>query len=186
MTEQENRTIKIYTDGACSGNQFDTNTGGWGTILEYEGRVKELYGGERDTTNNRMELTAFIEAMAALTKINYNIWLFSDSAYLVECMRKRWYEKWLINGWKTAGKKPVENRDLWEKLLARLPDYEFRFFLIKGHIAEGAREETKRKEYDRFVRNNGDGFSYEDFLVIAERNRRADELANLGIEGARG
>jgi ribonuclease HI len=182
---QTKQTIDIYTDGACSGNQFDTNAGGWGAILEYGGRVKELYGGETDTTNNRMELTALIEALTALTKKSYNVRVFSDSSYIIECMRKRWYEKWLVNGWKTADKKPVENRDLWEKLLAFLPDYEFRFYLIKGHIAPSAREETKLKEYDRFVKHNGDGFSLEEFLEIAERNRRADALANLGVDEAR-
>ena len=176
--------IKIYTDGACSGNQFDTNAGGWGAILEYGEHGKELYGGETDTTNNRMELTALIEALSALTKKNYDIMVFSDSAYLIDCLRKRWYEKWRLNGWLTADKKPVENRDLWEKLLAFLPDYEFRFYLVKGHIGKGAGEEAKRKAYDRFVKQNGDRFSFEEFLLIAERNNRADELANLGVLGA--
>ncbi|MDR3363534.1 MAG: ribonuclease HI [Clostridiales Family XIII bacterium] len=182
---QEKQTINIYTDGACSGNQFDTNTGGWGAILEYGDYSKELCGGERNTTNNRMELTALIEGLSVLTKKDYDIRVFSDSSYLVDCLRKRWYEKWRQNGWLTSQRKPVENRDLWEKLFAFLPDYEFRYYLIKGHIAKNAHGETLHKQYGRFVRNNGDGFSYEAFLKIAERNNRADELANIGIAEAR-
>lgn len=154
-------------------------------MLEYGGHVKELYGGELNTTNNRMELTALIEALAALTKKNYDVRVFSDSSYLIECMRKRWHEKWAINGWQTTGKKPVGNRELWERLFEFLPDYEFSYYLIKGHIGQRAREDTKRKGYERFVRNNGDAFSFEEFLLIAEKNNRADELANLGIEEAR-
>ena len=185
MAVKEKYIINIYTDGACSGNQFDKNTGGWGAILEYGGHVKELHGGEADTTNNRMELTALIESLSALSKKNYCVQVFSDSSYLVDCLRKRWYEKWRVNGWLTSDKKPVENRSLWEKLLAFLTDYDFRFYLVKGHIAKGAREETKRKEYERFVRHNGDEFSYEEFLGICERNNRADELANAGIDEVR-
>jgi ribonuclease HI len=132
-----------------------------------------------------MELTALIEGLSALTKENYNVWVFSDSSYLIECFRKRWYEKWRVNGWIKSDKKPVENKDLWERLLGFLPNYDFRFFLIKGHIPAGASEETKKKLYERFVKHNGDGFSYEEFLKIAERNNLADELANLGINEAR-
>ena len=186
LTTKDTQTINIYTDGACSGNQFDDNTGGWGAILEYKGRTKELYGGEINTTNNRMELIALIEALSALTKKEQYIRVFSDSSYLIECMRKRWYEKWKVNGWMTAGKKPVENRDLWEKLLAFLPDHDFYFYLIKGHIAKGAGDETKKKAYERFVEHNGDRFSYEEFLVLCERNNRADELANIGIRESQG
>ena len=181
MKPMERQTINIYTDGACSGNQFDTNSGGWGAILEYGGRTKELHGGEANTTNNRMELTALIESLSALTKKSYDVRVFSDSSYLIDCMRKRWYEKWLANGWRTTDRRPVENKDLWERLIAFLPDYEFRFYLVKGHIGKGAQEETLSKGYERFVRHNGDGFSFEDFTAIAERNNRADELANLGI-----
>jgi len=181
----ETTIINIYTDGACSGNQFETNTGGWGAILEYGGHVKEIRGGEKNTTNNRMELRALIEGLSALTKKGYDVRVFSDSSYLINCLRKRWYEKWQKNGWKTSDKKPVENRDLWEKLLEFLPSYEFRFYLIKGHLAEGAREQTLKGGYDRFTEHNGDEFSYDEFLEIAGQNRRADELANLGISEAR-
>ena len=185
MEGLEKQTINIYTDGACSGNQFETNTGGWSAILEYGEYSKEIYGGEPNTTNNRMELTALIEGLTALTKKNYDVRVFSDSSYLIECMRKRWYEKWRVNGWLTTGKKPVENKDLWERLLAFLPDYEFRFYLVKGHIGAAEREEALRKHFDRFVKHNGDGFSYDEFLIIARNNNRADELANLGISETR-
>jgi len=185
LEEQKKQTINIYTDGACSGNQFEKNAGGWGVILEYGGHMKEIYGGELNTTNNRMELTALIEGLSSLTKKNFDVRVFSDSSYLINCFRKRWYEKWQTNGWMTSGKNPVENRDLWEKLLGFLPDYGFGFYLIKGHIGKGARETTLRSNYARFTEHNGDGFTYEKFLEIAEYNRRADELANLGASEAR-
>ena len=185
MEEQKKQTINIYTDGACSGNQFEKNAGGWGVILEYGGHIKENFGGEPNTTNNRMEMTALIEGLSSLTKKNYNVWVFSDSSYLINCFQKRWYEKWERNGWLTSGKKPVENRDLWEKLLVFLPDYEFSFFHIKGHISKSAREATLRSNYARFTEKNGKGFSYENFLEIAKYNRRADELASFGASGVR-
>ena len=185
MKAQKIQTINIYTDGACSGNQFETNSGGWGVILEYGAHTKESCGGEPNTTNNRMEMTALIEGLSALRKKNLDVRVFSDSSYLINCLGKRWYEKWRANGWLTSDKRPVENKDLWEKLLAFLPDYEFRFYLIKGHIAKSAREATLRSNYARFTERNGDGFSYEEFLKIADRNRRADELANLGASEAR-
>ena len=186
MATEEKLAINIYTDGACAGNQFDENVGGWGAILEYGKYKKELHGGEGNTTNNRMELTALIEGLAALTKKDYEVNVFSDSSYLIDCLRSRWYEKWQKNGWKTAAKKPVGNRDLWEKLLAFLPEYKFRFYLVKGHVGEGAQEDTFRKAYERFVRNNGDDFSYEEFLRVVEWNNRADGLANRGIDEAQG
>jgi len=185
LEEQNNQTINIYTDGACSGNQFDENAGGWGVILEYGGKIKEIYGGENNTTNNRMELTALIEGLSALKKKGLDLRIFSDSSYLINCLRRRWYEKWQANGWRKSDKKPVENRDLWEKLLAFLPDYEFGFFLVKGHLSEGAHEKTLRDNYTRFTEHNGDDIDYEEFLGIAEKNRRADELANLGAAESR-
>ena len=144
-----------------------------------------MYGGEPNTTNNRMELTALIQGLSALTKKNYDVFVFSDSAYLIDCLRKGWYKKWLSNGWLKSDKKPVENKGLWEKLLSYLPNYDFRFYLIKGHLSAKASEASKLKEYDRFKKNNGDGFSLEEFLQISEKNQRADELANLGIEEVR-
>ena len=96
--------VNIYTDGACSGNQLKTNKGGWGAVLEYGDFQKELSGYEIDTTNNRMELTALISALQALKRDNLDIQIFSDSSYLTNCFRDKWYVKWQKNGWKNAWK----------------------------------------------------------------------------------
>ena len=125
--------LKIYTDGACSGNQNEKNAGGWGAVLEYGGAIKELSGGESDTTNNRMEMTALIEALSALKKDGLSIDVFSDSSYLMECFRKKWYLSWRKNGWKTAAKKPVKNVDLWQRLLAAMEPHEVSFTWVRGH-----------------------------------------------------
>ena len=185
MTNNE-KTINIYCDGACSGNQFEHNVGGWGSILEYGDYVKELYGGEKNTTNNRMELMGLILALEALSKKGYRVYVFSDSSYIMNCLRQKWYEKWLINDWKTTAKKPVENRDLWERLLVFLTDYDFRYYLVKGHVSPSASEETIEKHYRRFVENNGESFKLEGFKHIISRNNRADALANQGIDDIRG
>lgn len=113
----ESKLIEIYTDGACSGNQFRTNTGGWGAILVSGNKRKEIFGGEKDTTNNRMELTACIMGLRELKREDVVVRLYSDSAYIVNCINNKWYIKWEKNGWKTAKKEPVENKDLWEELL---------------------------------------------------------------------
>ena len=126
--------LKIYTDGACSGNQNEKNAGGWGAVLEYGGAIKELSGGESDTTNNRMEMTALIEALSALKKDGLSIDVFSDSSYLMECFRKKWYLSWRKNGWKTAKKTPVENQELWRRLLELTEKHDIRFYRVKGHV----------------------------------------------------
>ncbi|MDR0854201.1 MAG: ribonuclease HI [Clostridiales Family XIII bacterium] len=177
--------INIYTDGACSGNQYDENIGGWGAILEYGVHKKELHGGEKNTTNNRMELTALIRGLEALNKTGYAVNVFSDSSYIMNCLSKRWYENWRKNGWKTSAKKPVENRDLWEKVLSYIESYDFRYYLVKGHVSTKASAETLQKNYEKFKGNNGNGFSYDEYLYITEKNNRADELANVGMDEIR-
>jgi len=130
-----NRTEKIiiYCDGACSGNQYRTNTGGWGAILQQGSRVKEIHGLERNTTNQRMELTACIKALEQVKSDKYDVEIYTDSAYLVNCMHKKWYATWQRNGWHNAARKPVENRDLWEKILALTSIYKVRFIKVTGH-----------------------------------------------------
>ena len=178
-------TIDIFTDGACSGNQFENNTGGWGVVLRYKGLTKEIHGGEKNTTNNRMELLALISALKALKKKQQNIRVFSDSAYVTNGLRNKWYEKWLINGWKTADKKPVENKELWEELISLLSGHHVEFYLVKGHVSPSASERLLQSAFARFAKNNGGHFNIEEFVSILEGNNRADALANLGTLGAK-
>ncbi|MBM3172999.1 MAG: ribonuclease HI [Chloroflexi bacterium] len=125
----------IYCDGACSGNQFRGNRGGWGAVLKYKDTVKEIWGGEDNTTNQRMELTACIKALEQLKEPDIEIEIYSDSAYLVNCINQKWYEKWQKNGWKNYKKQPVENKDLWLKLLSLLSKHKATFHKVKGHSA---------------------------------------------------
>ena len=123
------KTVTLYTDGACSGNP---GPGGWGAILEYLGHEKELSGGEDNTTNNRMELTAAIEALAAL-KEPCRVTLTSDSKYLVDAIEQGWARSWRAKGWRKANKSPALNPDLWEKLLNLLDTHEVELVWVKGH-----------------------------------------------------
>ncbi len=170
------KTVNIYTDGACSGNQSEKNKGGWGCVLEYNGHRKELSGAEPDTTNNRMELTALIEGLSALKEKGLELRIFSDSSYLVNCFKNRWYENWQRNGWKTASRAPVENRDLWARLIELLEGQHPGFYLVKGHLPKDPDEDRLEKEYKRFLGHNGD-FAFEDFKTVCACNRRCDELA---------
>lgn len=121
--------VDIYTDGACRGNP---GKGGWGAILVYSGKERELSGGEPSTTNNRMELTAAIEALSAL-KERCEVTLYSDSKYMIDAIEKKWVYSWREKGWKKADKSPALNPDLWEKLLALLEKHEVSFVWVKGH-----------------------------------------------------
>ena len=176
------RKLRIFTDGACANNQKRINAGGWGAILVFGEIKKELYGGEANTTNNRMEMTALIEALGALKRKGLQMDVFSDSSYLMDCFRKRWYVNWQKNGWKTASKEPVRNQELWEQLLSLTEGQDIRFFLVKGHVDPKKNETALRKRYEKFLKHNGPDFTYEDFLYATEMNNRADELANLGME----
>ena len=123
------KTVTIYTDGACSGNP---GPGGWGAILEWQGHEKELSGGEKSTTNNRMELTAVLSALALL-KEPCIVELYSDSKYVVDAIDKGWLYGWQKKGWVKADKKPVLNVDLWQQLLPLLKRHEVRLHWVKGH-----------------------------------------------------
>lgn len=123
------KEVTIYTDGACSGNP---GPGGWAAILFYGEHRKELSGGEEETTNQRMELKAAIEGLQAL-KEPCKVKLYSDSAYLVNCFQQGWYKSWQKNGWKNSKGKPVENKDLWERLLDLNEQHQVEFIKVKGH-----------------------------------------------------
>ena len=120
--------VTIHTDGACSGNP---GPGGWGAILRYNDTTKELHGGEADTTNNRMELMAAIEALNAL-KEPCEVDLYTDSSYVKDGIGG-WIEGWKRNGWKTAAKKPVKNAELWERLEKASDRHTVRWHWVRGH-----------------------------------------------------
>ena len=121
--------ITIYTDGACSGNP---GPGGWGAILEWNGTEKELSGGEAQTTNNRMALTAVISALRAL-KEPCEVSLYTDSKYVCDAVQKRWVYGWRARGWVKADKKPALNVDLWQELLPLLETHRVSWNWVKGH-----------------------------------------------------
>ena len=123
------KEVTVYTDGACSGNP---GPGGWGAILMYGEHQKELSGYMPETTNNRMEVFAAIQALSLL-KQACCVTIYSDSAYLVNAIEKGWLRNWQRNGWKTASKQPVENQDLWRLLLTLLNAHDVRFVKVRGH-----------------------------------------------------
>ena len=147
------KRIEIFTDGACSGNP---GAGGWGAILRYNNVEKELSGGEAETTNNRMELTAVISALEAL-KEPCNITLYTDSKYVMEGIEK-WILNWKKNGWKTSNKKaPVKNVELWQKLDELKQKHEIRWVWVKGHAGHKENErcdELARIEAQKFKTDN--------------------------------
>ena len=130
------KQVNVYTDGACSGNP---GPGGWGAILEYKGTRKELSGGEAQTTNNRMEMTAVLRALEAL-KEPCRVVLCSDSKYVIDALSKGWAKKWRANGWKRGDKKPALNPDLWEQLLNACERHELQYQWIKGHAGHPENE----------------------------------------------
>lgn len=121
--------VIIYTDGSCSGNP---GPGGWGAVLIFGENKKTVAGGSKNTTNNRMELTAVIEALSAL-KRPCEIELHSDSQYFINAMTKGWLESWQKKGWVKADKKPVLNRDLWERIIEETSKHEMTYVWVRGH-----------------------------------------------------
>lgn len=130
------KRVTVYTDGACIGNP---GPGGYGVVLLYADHRRELSGGYRRTTNNRMELTAAIRGLAAL-KEPCQVKLFSDSGYLVNSIEKGWARRWRANGWRLRDKKLAENRDLWEELLRFCDKHRVRFQWIRGHAGHSENE----------------------------------------------
>jgi ribonuclease HI len=127
--------VVIYTDGACSGNP---GPGGWGVVLRYGKTVRELHGGDPLTTNNRMELTAVIAALQALTR-PVPVLLYTDSRYVLDGITK-WIPGWERNGWMTAARKPVKNVDLWQQLVAAMEPHKVSWQWVKGHAGDPGNE----------------------------------------------
>lgn len=146
-----NNRVVIYTDGACSGNP---GPGGWAARLIHPttGQTRDLSGGEERTTNNRMELMAALEALQAL-KRPVTVELYSDSQYLVKAFKEGWLDRWRSNGWRTSGKKPVENQDLWERLLDAAAKHVVVWRYVEGHAGHEHNEacdQLAREQRDRF------------------------------------
>ena len=138
-------SVTIYTDGSCPGNGQGGANGGWAAVITLDGSAecKELSGGERDTTNQRMEIRSVIEGLSAL-KQPCRVTVCSDSAYVVNCMTQRWYVKWRANGWLSSKKEPVVNRDLWELLLDIVDHggHTIDWAKVKGHADKLRRAST--------------------------------------------
>jgi len=136
MTDEN--TVEMYTDGACSGNP---GPGGWGVLLRWKGKEREMCGGEEETTNNRMELSAAIQGLLTL-KRPVKVAIYTDSTYVKDGITK-WIFNWKKNGWKTAAKKPVKNADLWQELEKALAIHEVEWHWVKGHAGH---EENERAD----------------------------------------
>ena len=127
--------VEIFTDGACKGNP---GPGGWGAVLRFKGSEKHINGANTHTTNNRMELTAAIEALATLTR-QCDVDLTTDSTYVRDGITK-WVAKWQVNGWRSANKKPVKNADLWQKLIDESAKHEIKWHWVRGHTGHPENE----------------------------------------------
>ncbi len=147
------KEVEMFSDGACSGNP---GPGGWGAILRFKGIEKELSGGEADTTNNRMELMGAIVALESL-KESCKVTAYTDSQYISNAFAKKWLDSWQANGWKTAGKKPVKNKELWERLLKQVQKHEVVWQWVKGHAGHPENERC-------------------DLLAVAQRDKFAGKI----------
>ena len=143
--------IEIFTDGACSGNP---GPGGWGAVLRYKQHEKELSGGEAETTNNRMELTAFIRALEQL-KEPCHITFCSDSKYVIDGLEKGWAKGWRARGWKKSDKSPALNSDLWARLLDLCEPHTIEYKWIKGHAGHPENERCDRLAVEQSKRYGG-------------------------------
>lgn len=123
------KKVTIYTDGACS---FNPGPGGWGAILMYGQYKKEISGGDKETTNNRMEMTAVIRALQELNSA-CDVDLYSDSAYIINAFHQDWITNWVENNWRTADKKEVKNKDLWQEIYELTQTHKINWFKVKGH-----------------------------------------------------
>ena len=153
MTAEDKKLVRLYTDGACSGNP---GPGGWAAILKFGPHQKEISGNMSHTTNNRMELFAVISGLGAL-KQSCKVEVYSDSTYVVNAFNQNWIESWQKRGWKTSDNKPVENQDLWRLLLITMRKHDVSFHKVPGHQdhAENNRcDELARSEVQKIIAQN--------------------------------
>lgn len=150
MNETKQQIVEIYSDGACSGNP---GPGGWGTLLRFNGHEKELSGFDPETTNNRMELRGAIAGLAAL-KRPCQVRLTTDSEYVKKGITE-WLPNWVKRGWKTSGKKPVANRDLWEELVKQSEKHQVEWCWVKGHAGHAENERCDELAREAILRGKG-------------------------------
>lgn len=174
---RDSKKIYMFTDGSCENNQSDNNIGGWGTILKYGDNIKKMKARAVNTTNNKMELTAVIKGLEAIKDRNIPIWIFTDSAYIVNCFEQKWYVNWIKNGWKNSAKKPVENKELWENLINLYKLHtNIKIIKIKGHINPNNDVEIM-KWYKKLMSDYNIQINYEEYKEAIIYNNMADELA---------
>ncbi len=148
MPEPNAKEAHVYTDGASTGSR---GPGGYGAVIRWKGKIEEISGGEKNTTNLRMEVTAVCVALETIEE-GHIVTLYSDSSYLVNCMRRGWYKKWWENGWLNSRKEPVANRDLWERLLeATRRHQEVRWRKVKGHSKTVGQHKTGNDRADELA-----------------------------------
>ena len=135
MSDETAENVEIFTDGSCSGNP---GSGGWGVVLRWRGHEKELFGGTAETTNNRMELMAAIQGLEALTR-GSSAAVYTDSTYVQKGITE-WIDNWKRNGWRTAARKPVKNKDLWRRLEAAMEGHDVDWHWVKGHAGHPENE----------------------------------------------
>lgn len=168
--------IELFCDGACKGNQEEENTGGYGALLLYGKHEKEISGGTVNTTNNIMEMTAMLEGLRAIKRVDIPVVVYGDSAYLLNGLKEKWYVTWRRNGWKTKAKTPVENRALWEELLEQVERFDsISYRKIKGHLS--TESPTLEKWFEKYKEEEED-VSLEEFLRLLTNNARVDKLAS--------
>jgi len=148
LTSLGHNYIHIYSDGACSGNQLKENKGGWAAVMISNNKKKEISGCECNTTNQRMELTAAIKALETVKANNFEVRLYTDSAYITNCFNEKWYMKWKKNGWLNSNRQPVKNRDLWERLIELVDKFNVKILKVKGHSGDEYNERADKLAKD--------------------------------------
>jgi ribonuclease HI len=148
LPEPESKEAHAYTDGASTGSR---GPGGYGAVISWKGKIEEISGGEQDTTNLRMEITAACVALESIDE-GHTVTIYSDSSYVVNCMRRGWHKKWRVNGWLNHRKEPVANRDLWERLLEATQRHrEVRWRKVKGHSKRGGAQKSGNDRADKLA-----------------------------------
>ena len=174
-------TIKIFCDGGARNNGKENAIGGWGVYLTYQDYEKTLYGGDKNVTNNQMEIKAVIEGLKQLKINTIPIEVICDSAYVVNCINQKWYNKWILNNWRTSTKKPVENKDLWQELLNVISQFKhIQFFRITGHLSMNKMDQLENA-HKKFVEENRTCLPMEEFIKYMQGNNLADLLVNKAM-----